>query len=127
MFKYLPFLLTLLPFHASAAPVWVGPDCRITWDANPPDEFVQGYKVHIRNRGATPSFIVDSDVGDVTQTTCGAFSIPQGRYEIWLTAYNPARESGPGNVVPFVLLTAAPEDLDVSAPTNTTVESAGGT
>lgn len=116
----------MLPMAALAqVPVWVGPDCRIRWDHNPPAELVQGYSIHIR-RTDGPILVVDTVLGYVNETTCGAHSLAQGRYDVWVTAYNPAGESGPSETIPFVLATGAPGTPAVTAPQNVHVESAGG-
>ena len=108
------------------APIWVGPDCLISWDHNPAAELVQGYNVHVRNTSG-PVVSVDSNVGYVNEATCSALSLAQGRYEVWVTAYNPVGESDPSDVLPFVLVTGAPGTPAVTAPANLSIESAGGT
>ena len=117
----------LLSFGALANPIWVGPDCEISWEPNPPAEMVQGYNIHIRNTGG-PMVVIDASVGNATSTTCSAQGLTQGRYEAWVTAYNPVGESGPSNVVPFVLVTSAPDSPGgVTAPTGMSIKSVGVT
>lgn len=115
-------LLGLLLFPlVAAAQVWVGPDCLMTWDANPPGELVQGYRVYVT--GQNPAVEIQYNVGDVLETTCSTVGLAtQGRYEMHLTAYNPAGESDPSDVVPFVLVVSAPGTPGgVSAPRNVRV------
>lgn len=108
------------------AETWVGPDCLFKWDANPADQLVEGYRIHIRNRGGD-LVVIDASVGSATQTTCSAQGLTQGRFEAWVTAYNPAGESGPSAVVPFVLAQTEPNTPGgVGAPAGFAIESAGG-
>ena len=107
----------LLLFACSAtAQVWTGPGWGLRWDANPPQELVQGYRVYIQQND--PLVISETDVGNRTEIEFTELNLMQGRYEAYVTAYNPAGESEASNVVPFVYVTAAPgEPNGVSAPT----------
>ena len=123
--KHIGILGLLFPVLAQGQLAWVGPDCLIWWESNPPAELVQGYNVHIRSTSG-PTVVVDTNVGNAVSTTCSAQGLSNGRYEVWVTAYNPAGESGPSNVVPFALATSAPgAPGGVTAPQGLTVESAG--
>ena len=104
---------------------WVGPDCRFVWNANPAEQLVEGYIIHIRNRGGD-LVVIDTNVGNVTETTCSTHGLAQGRYDAWLTAYNPVGESLPSDTVPFVLAKDPPGSPGgVSAPDGFEIESAG--
>ena len=101
--------LLLLPLTAGAE-TWVSLEtCQPNWNPNPPEELVQGYRVHIESRDGTPATSIVYDVGNTTQTTCSTVGLSaQGRYDLYLTAYNVVGESGPSEIVPFVLVVSAP-------------------
>ena len=120
-----PSLALLAPVLAQAAPTWVGPDCIISWRHNSVEEMVEGYSIHI-NRTDGVVFVVDQRLGYVNEVNCSTFQLEQGRYDVYVKAYNPVRESGPSETVPFVLVTSAPGTPAVTAPQDMSVVSAGG-
>lgn len=125
--KRLPLLAALLALptvlYAQAA-IWVGADThKFQWNANPPGELVQGYRVYLEGKANGQAVITQSEVGLVTEVPISSFQLPQGTYLFWVTAYNPAGESHPSVTVPFVLALSAPGDpTGVSAPTGVRIE-----
>ena len=114
----------LASMSAQAQVAWVGPDCRIAWDANPAAELVEGYRVYLE--ADNPVSITQQSVVGATEITCSALGLTQGIYEAYVTAYNPAGESAPSARYPFVLATSAPGGPGgVSAPQGLRIESAG--
>lgn len=116
--------LLSLPTVLAAQVAWVGADThKFTWNANPSQELVQGYRVYIDGQSSGETVIVQSDVGLATEVPISAFNLPQGTYEVHLTAYNPAGESDPSTSLPFVLALSAPgSPAGVSTPTGLNIE-----
>ena len=115
---WLLFLATFLGLPTWVkAETWIAPDThQLVWDANPSTEMVEGYRVYVESTGPN-ALLANQVVGLATRIPLVVFDLPQGRYRAWVTAYNPLGESGPSNVVPFVLVRSVPGDPGgVSAP-----------
>ncbi len=114
--RLLSFVVLSLLSSAVMAQVWSGPGWGLRWQPNPPQELVQGYRVYIQQND--PLIINETDIGNRTTIAFTELNLTQGRYEAYVTAYNPAGESEASNVVPFVYVTSAPgEPNGLSAPT----------
>lgn len=73
-------------------------DCKLSWDANPPDENVTGYIADIDGNQVTTA-------ADDTDVLCSEFTPAvdesKGRHTATVYAVNEFGKSGPSNSVPF--------------------------
>ena len=108
--KTLISLLLLIPLTTLAQVAWIGQDTHnFAWDANPPAELVQGYRVYVEGTDTGGNAVItQADVGLATAVPVSSFGLPEGRYEAKITAYNPAGESAPSAPLPFVHAVSAP-------------------
>ena len=106
--KAIPILvlvLAFLPFDVTAQ-TWTGPGWGLRWSPNPPQELVEGYRVYIDKQD--PAELSTYDAGSRTAVPLVELGLTSGRYDAWVTAYNPVGESEPSNTVPFVYVADEP-------------------
>jgi hypothetical protein len=102
MKRLLLLLLLFPPLTVLAEGVIVGPNCLITWPANPAIDKVTGYNVYwgtVSNQYGTPVNVT------ITQAACSTIGITVvGQYYVAISAVNMIGESGKSVEVPFELL-----------------------
>jgi hypothetical protein len=100
--KKLLFILLLISSNVFADGPIVGPNCLITWDANPPVDLVTSYNVFCGTVTGTYNAPVNVTI---TQAACSQVSITTiGQKYCAITAVNSIGESGLSGEAPFTLL-----------------------
>lgn len=103
--QVLALVLAQLLTVAAHAETWVSLNCKITWNAPTTGGEVQGYRVYLQAPDTTAT---TTDVGLATTALCTSLNVTAGRWQVWVTAYNPVGESEASAVVPFVVHDSAP-------------------
>ena len=104
--KAIPALVLIFLTFDATAQTWTGPGWGLRWNPNPPEELVEGYRVYIDKEN--PAGLETYDVGSRTQVPLVELGLTSGRYDAWVTAYNPVGESNPSTILPFVFVADEP-------------------